>query len=179
MQSQHCCHAASASKQTPAEALFIDGDQWNPRGICITSHHAAGMQYAPPHHTTLSTACALHSAILSGYNDTCMQNNATRLTFRTLRLVPISSPLYTPVAQSTFGPEMRLKQPETQQKLSEKCADTLRKMRRFRFWLQLHFPAVPVGNSIKVVAAFPTVYARRDVLTCSLVSTSASLSRVR
>ena len=113
------------------------------KGVCITSHHKAGMQYAPPHHTTLCTACALHSAILSGYNDTSMQNNATRLTFRTLRLVPISSPLYTPVAQSTFGPEMRLKQPETQQKMSEKCADTLRKMRRFRFWLQLHFPAVP------------------------------------
>ena len=84
-------------------------------------------------HTTPGAACAQRSAILSrymlthvckamqpglhsGYNDTCMQGNAARLTFRTLRVVPISTPLYTPVDQSTFGSKMRLKQPETQQR---------------------------------------------------------------
>lgn len=120
-----------ASNQTPAEVLFIDGDQWNPRVSCITTHQAAGMQYAPPHHGQhtqhLSISVRIHA-------DNYMQSNAARLTVRTLQQVPISIPLWTPFVKSTFSLGMRQMQPETQRQNSERCANTLRNMQHTRFF---------------------------------------------
>ncbi len=142
MQNQHSYHAtATASgKQRPAEVLFIDGDQWNPRALApqVIMQLACNMH----HYTTPRAACSTLSHTVRIHADNYMQSNAARLTVRTPRLVPISIPLWTPVVSfasfvpdasfASFSPGMRQKQPETQRQNSERHANTLHNMRHTR-----------------------------------------------